>query len=73
MKTQKQVAGNGKGSSVANARLIDAAPDLLKVCKVFLLCEPDNRDSIDLEIMVEEAVAKAEPPDDRIPNIFDEM
>lgn len=70
-----EVAGNGKGSSGANARLIAAAPDLLAACKAFLSCKPDERDAIDLEIMVEEAVAKAEPPadDDSIPNIFEGM
>lgn len=42
-----------------HAYLIAAAPDLLAACLAFLACPPQDRHDIALEVIVEEAVAKA--------------
>jgi hypothetical protein len=47
------------GQMEANARLIAAAPELLQACRDVLKCPPRERHSIDLELMLEEIIAKA--------------
>ncbi len=47
------------GDHTANARLIAAAPELLAACMAFVACPADERHAIDLELIVEAAIAKA--------------
>lgn len=44
----------------ANASLISAAPDLLAACKAILALPPKDRGSIEVELDLEAAIAKAE-------------
>ncbi len=48
------------GITVANANLIAAAPELFAACKAFMECPPRDRHDIALEMLVEEAITKAE-------------
>ncbi len=47
-------------NSTADADLIAAAPDLLATLKAILALPPKERSSIDVELEVETAIAKAE-------------
>jgi hypothetical protein len=43
----------------ANARLVEASPDLLAACEAFLNCPPRDRHDLHLEEIIRAAVADA--------------
>lgn len=62
---QNETHNSANGTSIANARLIAAAPDLLAACKLFANTYGNgalNSASIyDIDVFIREAIAKAEP------------